>query len=169
MGIGITAGIGMLGFSDNQTNDLIANGGTWEVRGMLGLDSPLALEAAYRGSAQTVAIPLTNMTLLGNGLEGDLRLNLGTGIVQPYVVGGAGWKHYTLRNRDMTVDIASNDDVLELPAGIGLSFYAAPVMVDLRGTYRWAFDDEMLKKRAEFQQQESLNNWSATARVGLTF
>ncbi len=167
--IGVTAGIGMIGFSDDQTNNLIGNGGVWEVRGIFGLHSPLALEAAYRGSAQSVSIPLTDLTLIGNGLEGDLRLNLGSYIVQPYVVGGAGWKHYTLRNHDMQVDIKSDDDVLELPAGAGVSFYAAPVMVDLRGTYRWAFDDEILKNRAEFQQQESLNNWSATARVGVAF
>lgn len=169
LGIGITAGAGVTGFSDSGSDDVAGVGGLWEVRATFGVDSPVALEAAYVGTAQSVDMPLVDSALLGNGLEAAVRVNLGTFNVQPFVVGGMGWTRYSVDVEGMDLDIRGDDDVLTVPAGAGISFYAGPAMVDIRGTYRFAFDDELIREEGDFDERESLDTWSATARVGFAF
>lgn len=167
--IGVTAGAGVAGFTDDQTNDVLETGGMWEVRGIFGVSSPIALEAAYIGTAHAVNLPVGDVDVIGNGLEAAVRLNLGTFLVQPYVVGGVGWMHYDLRVGDMEVDMPTDDDIATVPAGAGVSFYAGPALIDVRASYRLAFDDELVRDEGDVESRESLDTWSATARVGLTF
>ena len=71
-----------------------------------GSRSPIAIEAAYVGSAQGInALGLdTDALLVGQGAEGNLRLNLTTRRVQPYLFGGIGWTRYNLE-RSSHVDV----------------------------------------------------------------
>lgn len=169
VGIGVSAGAGVTGFSDDETSDIVGAGGTWEARVTFGTRSALALEAAYIGSLQQLDLLVDELDLIGSGLEGALRLNLGASAVQPYVVGGMGWMHYTLRRGDREIDLRTDDDVLTIPAGAGIAFHAGGALVDLRATYRFAFDDELLRDSGEFEDRESLDTWAATARVGVEF
>jgi len=175
VGVGIELGGGATGFSDQQTRNLTDTGGSWEARAAFGTRLPLGFEAAYVGTAQGLnALGLDrDALLLGNGAEGTLRLNVGTFRVQPYVFGGAGWTHYSIeRNNAFTSSISSNtDDVFNVPAGAGLSFrLGRGLLLDLRGTYRWAFGADMLNAGlVGTGQTAGFSNWNAAGHLGWEF
>src|SRR4029078_10435722 len=97
---------------------------TCAARLLFGSRSPVAIEGAYVGSVQNIeALGLsTNSLLLGNGVEGTLRVNLTRARVQPYVFGGVGRTHYQLPNAQTnTSSLLAKDDVGTVPLGAGLS------------------------------------------------
>jgi outer membrane protein OmpA-like peptidoglycan-associated protein len=177
VGVGIALGGGATGFAHKDARDLTNIGGSWEARAAFGTRLPLALEGAYVGSAQDLnALGLDrNALLVGNGAEGDLRLNLGTLRVQPYLFGGAGWTHYTVeRNNNATSSITTNaDDVFTVPAGAGLSFrLGRGFLIDFRGTYRWVMGANMLNpalNSSNTSKSPSLTNWNAGGHLGWEF
>jgi len=175
VGVGVALGGGATGFSDKTTRNLTDVGGSWEARAAFGTRLPLAFEGAYVGSAQDInALGLDrNALLVGNGAEGDLRLNLGTLRVQPYLFGGAGWTHYTVeRNNNATSSITTNaDDVFTVPAGAGLAFRVGKgFLIDFRGTYRWAFGADILNPTfTGTGKSPSLSNWNAGGHLGWEF
>src|SRR6476661_7047952 len=75
IGIGVTLGGGMTGFSSRtlraSTSEL---GGTWGLRAAFGTHTPLCLEAAYVGSAMKIESQLDRetSTLIGTTFETDL-------------------------------------------------------------------------------------------------
>ncbi len=174
MGLAISAGGGVTNFTDQDTQNVTSVGGAWDARLALGTRSMIGFEAAYVGSAADMSSLGGNLdsdaVLLGNGVEGLARLNLGTFDVQPYVVGGAGWTHYSIANDDFnTSSVANSDDVLAVPVGGGLSTYIGPgVLVDARFTYRWTFEEDMMGTDA-LGDRNDLDNWAATGRVGFEF
>lgn len=168
VGIGLTLGGGITNFTHQNSRDLVDIGGLWEVRAILGAGSPLSLEAAYVGTAQPMNFP-EDATLLSNGLEGALRVNLGTGMAQPFVFGGMGWQRYSVEGTGRTVASISEDDVWTVPVGGGISFINDGFLFDIRGTYQFAFDDEVLQNAGELDEEAQLNTWSATARIGVVF
>ena len=132
---------------------------------------PVAIEGAYIGSSQNIdALGLsTNSHLVGNGVEGDLRLNFTNYMVQPYIFGGAGWTRYQVYNTTTnTSDIASHDDVGTVPLGAGLSIRPAKVfLIDVRGTYRAVFNDTMFDRVTT--TSNSMQNWNVGGRIGFEF
>jgi len=175
VGVGVALGGGATGFSDQESRNLTDTGGTWEARASFGTRLPVAFEGAYVGSAQGLnALGLDRDALLvGNGAEGNLRLNLGTLRVQPYLFGGAGWTHYSVeRNNNITSSITSRtDDVFTVPAGAGLSFrIGRGLLLDLRGTYRWAFGADILNASyVGTGKSAGLSNWNAAGHLGWEF
>jgi hypothetical protein len=168
VGIGLTAGGGVTSFSKSETNDVVSAGGTWEARILFGTRPPVGLEAAYIGSAQSLSTLSGRATLIGTGLEATARVDLGTFSVQPYAVGGIGWTHYGVSgSRDTELRIGSDDDVFNIPAGLGLRYRSGPWLVDGRGTYRFAFDDDLLQRQGDLESFGSLESWSVTFRVGI--
>ena len=145
IGIGILAGVSLTAFIDDETNDTIDPGLGWEGRVAIGTRWPVAFEASYQGTINGVDVEgADNLTLVGQGLDGKLRLNiLPTYIVHPYIFAGVGWKHYTLADADAGEDGGSlaegTDDLLELPVGAGIDFRYNYFLVDFRATYRPAF------------------------------
>lgn len=168
VGVGLTVGGGVTGFTDSASDDAVDIGGLWEVRAILGAGAPLSVEAAYIGTAQKLSAP-QDSTLLSNGLEGIVRINLGGAMSQPYVFGGMGWRHYTVEFSGRALGLSTDDDVMTIPAGAGISFISGNFLFDMRGTYSWAINDELLERTGEFQEEASLNSWSATARLGVVF
>lgn len=172
LGFAVLAGGGVTGFIDDHTRDVTDVGGTWTA-GVVGRTGELVgFEAAYIGSAQDIDIlgMDANATVVGNGLEGSVRLNLIPGArVTPFLFAGLGWSHYSITNTDVTTAaVDDQDDVLHIPAGAGLSVLLRErLFLDLRGTYRGAFGDGMFHGGEE--ANDGLESWAAAARLGLSF
>ena len=171
IGIEALVGGGAVGFIDSAARNTVNTGGSWDARLTFGSRLPIAIEGAYVGSAQSIeALGLsTNSRLVGNGVEGDLRLNFTNYKVQPYVFGGAGWTHYQITNSATnTSSVLSSDDVGTVPLGAGISIRPAKgFLVDVRGTYRAVFDDTMFDRITN--SNNSMQNWSALGRLGFEF
>jgi hypothetical protein len=170
VGIGLTAGAGVTSFSNSETNDAVSAGGIWEARIAFGTRPPVGLEAAYIGSAQPMSALSGRATLIGTGLEAVARVDLGTLAVQPYAVGGIGWTHYGVSGSgDTELRIGSDDDIFTIPAGLGVRYRSGPWLFDGRGTYRFAFDDELLQRQGDLESFGSLESWAVTFRGGFEF
>jgi outer membrane protein OmpA-like peptidoglycan-associated protein len=171
MGIEASVGGGAVGFIDSAVRSNVNTGGAWDARMTFGSRLPVAIEGAYVGSAQNIdALGLsTNSHLVGNGVEGDLRLNFTNYKVQPYIFGGAGWTRYQIYNSALnTSDISSRDDVGTVPLGAGISIRPAQVfLIDVRGTYRAVFNDTMFNQITN--TNNSMQNWNVAGRVGFEF
>jgi outer membrane protein OmpA-like peptidoglycan-associated protein len=171
MGIEASVGGGAVGFIDSSLRNNVNTGGAWDARLTFGSRLPIAIEGAYVGSIQGInALGLaTNANLVGNGVEGDLRLNFTNYKVQPYIFGGAGWTHYQINNSvSNTSDISASDNVGTVPLGAGLSIRPAQVfLIDIRGTYRAVFNDTMFDRVTS--TSNSMQNWNVAGRIGFEF
>ena len=173
IGIEAAVGLGAVGFIEEGAKDMTGTGEQWDARLTFGSRSYVAVEGAYVGSVQSInALGLTNdARLLGNGAEGTLRLNFTRARVQPYVFGGAGWTHYQLNNTPTaTSAVAATDDVGTVPLGAGLSArLGRGFLVDVRGTYRATFNEDLLNAAMASGQSSSLQTWNVGGRVGFEF
>jgi hypothetical protein len=171
LGIEATVGGGAIGFIDEGARNLANTGASWDARLMFGSRLPIAVEGAYIGSVQGVdALGLaTNSLLVGNGVEGTLRINLTRMRVQPYLFGGVGWTHYQLSNTATnTSNLLGRDDVGTVPMGAGLTArLGRGFILDARGTYRATFDDQLMQGQS--LNDTSMQTWNATGRVGFEF
>lgn len=167
MGFGLAIGGGVDDFSKSFYRDATSLGGGWQVRGIFGTKSYIAGEALYFGSAQNIdAIGLDDdAVLVGNGLQANIRVNvLKNYYVQPFVFGGAAWRHYDLTDVNINLsDVRDSDDVFELPAGAGLAGYIGGFMADIRGEYRWAWGADLLLT------DENADRWAVNASLGVEF
>lgn len=181
-GISVSVGGGVHNFTEGQMQDTTDIGGVWDVRGVIGTRTPIALEAAYVGTAQGIDARFgeeTTATLVGTGLEGALRVNLiPLEMVTPYAFAGLGWKRYDVAGADFrTADtgIADEDTLLEVPLGGGLSYRYAGFIADARFTYRIAAGEDLVLSSEDPEDPRDqgdavgLDNWSASARVGWEF
>ena len=173
-GLSVAAGGGVMGFLGGTIRDYTAPGGTWDVRVTFGTRKRLAGEVMYYGVAQGIdALGLDDdATLVGHGLDGALRLNvLGRGDLQPYILGGLGWTHYGLRNAETNIsNVQSSDNLLHVPLAVGTAYYFGNFLVDVRGTVRTAFGEDLLRAEPEGPEVSSdLSTWAVTARVGWEF
>jgi hypothetical protein len=174
IGIEATVGAGAVGFIDETARNATQTGAAWDARLMFGSRLPLAIEGAYVGSVQNIeALGLgTSSLLLGNGVEGTLRVNLSRARVQPYLFGGVGWTRYQLTNaQSNTSSLLGSDDVGTVPLGAGLSARLGPgFILDVRGTYRATFGGDMFQGLAlNTDSSNAMQTWSAAGRVGFEF
>jgi len=164
----LSAGLGVTGFSEDDLRRNTDIGLAWDVRAVVGAESVLALEAAYVGSVQQADLLIADTTLVGHGLETALRVNLSSAKTRPYLFGGLGWTNYELYFSGARVNIPADDDVLTVPVGAGLAFRSGRLTFDFRGTYRFAFNDELFRQQ-EIVRGTGFDSWSFTARTGITF
>jgi hypothetical protein len=174
MGAGLLLGGGFYGFSRDQARGGTDNGGYWNVRGVLGTRQILGVEAAYVGSAQPINVLglSNNASLIGNGAEGALRLNIpiigDRSLFEPFAFVGLGWTRYNVVNSSTTTAaISDNDDVLTVPYGAGLAFGYNGFFADARFTYRSTFYNDLLRRVDG--NGAPLDNWSAGAQLGFEF
>ena len=101
MMMGIGGGIdGYTGTAMRASSEV---GGGWDARVVLETRTRVGFMFAYVGSA--TALDATGLeqgaTLLGNGAEGSVRLNILTGQWRPFVSAGLAWRHYSLVNTEL--------------------------------------------------------------------
>ena len=176
-GWAVSAGGGVSGFTDNSARGTAQDGGAWDVRATFGTRSPLAAEVSYLGSMQQIdALGLDNALLVGNGVQANVRLNLTTSAaLQPFLFAGAAWRHYSLTNVDTnTSDIDSSDNVLEVPVGAGLAYRYRGFLLDARGEYRPATNNDLMPSFTQDRDFESdnradLHRWGVNANIGYEF
>jgi hypothetical protein len=172
LGWSIAVGGGIDDFAHTAMRDATSIGGSWCARLMAGTNSYFALEVAYIGSAQSIQrTGLHSASLIGNGVQGSLRINGTVSYpVQPFVYGGAAWRHYSISTSgENTSDVLSNNDVLEVPVGVGVATYlgVTGLVFDIRGEYRFAWGDDMLPETRG--ATGALDRWGITGNVGYEF
>lgn len=176
IGIGVTLGGGVTGFTDGAMRDVVTNdvGGLWNVRGTIGTHIPLGVDIAYLGTAselETLA-GFDNGTLIGTTVEVAPRFNILPHYAwNPYVFAGVGWQRYDVTGENFaTADtgMRDSDDVLEFPLGAGIA-YRDPtgLVVDLRGTFRATTEPDLL--RQPDGDQADLHTWEASGAIGYEF
>lgn len=179
IGMSATVGGGVVDFLDGEARDMADLGGAWEARLTVGTRLPVALEAAYVGSVHNIdALGLdSSAVLLGSAVEADLRVNFTTWMLQPYVFGGIGYTRYDVSNDDFnTSSVNDEEEMGHIPLGAGLGYQFGGLLVDLRGTVRPAFQDDLVDEPAieddpldETDTATDLDTWSVTARLGWEF
>ncbi|HTM23123.1 MAG TPA: hypothetical protein VL172_21530 [Kofleriaceae bacterium] len=173
-GMSISAGGGGEGFTDKDMRDSSGNCGAWNVRAQLGTRTPIAFEAAYIGSAQSIdALGLDqDAILLGTAVEGTVRVNiLARSAWQPYAFAGGAWRRWNVTNADVnTSDVAEKDDVLEIPMGAGLAYRHRGFVADARGAFRLSTGEDMVPtSTTEGGGFQPMHRWSAMGSVGYEF
>jgi hypothetical protein len=156
-------------FTSSQLRQLTSPGGYWEARLALGLRQVFGFEVAYLGDAQSLSAPGTKGTLVGNGTEANLRVNLpmnrGPVFIAPYALAGMGWMHYDLGSG--TDQLAAKDDVLLFPMGAGITVGRDRMYLDARFVYRLTALEDLVRDPQSGDGQ--LGHWSAGAAVGMVF
>lgn len=173
LGMSLAVGGGVTAFADDEMREFVDLAGSWEARLTLGTRQRIAVEVSYLGSVQTIdSLGLDqDAVLLSSGAGGALRLNLLTDRFQPYVLGGAAWRRYDVVNSDFnTSSVNGQDDVLETPFGIGVSYRYEPLIIDARGVYRRVFYDDLIQPEvAAGQEEPGLHTWTANLMAGFEF
>jgi hypothetical protein len=172
VGVSLTVGGGVFGFTDSNMNAEAPAGGMWDVRAAIGTHSPIAAEVAYIGTAQQLnAVGVDdNAMLLGSGVEGVARVNLlPQQIVNPYFFGGVAWKRYDVTNTDTnTSDIAQEDNLIEIPVGVGLGYRLSGFVLDARAELRMATEEDLIQHDVGTEDVR-LHTWNAGAKLGYEF
>ena len=174
-GESVMVGAGATDFTDQATRNTTSAGGYWDVRASFGTRSYVGVEGAYLGAATPIhSLGMDSNALLArNGVEGNMRLNLpilikSEFLIEPFVVGGVGWAHYSLTNTTTnTSSVQDNNDVLTLPIGTGIAFGYSGFLIDARFVFRAAYADTMLKTMAG--DPAGLGNWQLGATAGYEF
>ncbi len=170
-GMAITAGGGVTGFTEQGARNSADTGGMWEARLTFGTRLPVGLDLAYVGSAQNLNVAglSSNASMIGNGGEADLRLQWPKGMFRPFAFGGIGWTHYSIaKSSTVGTAVLDGDDIGTVPFGAGIAIGKVNGLTfELRGTGRYAFDDQLLEGvYAGTGQSARLHSWAVTARLG---
>jgi hypothetical protein len=174
IGIGITAGAGVVDFWNQRARSFTDAGVTWDARLTIGTRLPVGLDLAYVGSSQNINLAgfNTDAYLLGQGVEAALRLQYPRGWVRPYAFGGVGWRQLSIKRQNVIgTGFNDYDNQGTVPFGVGLAIgQVNGIMFDLHGTGRVTFDDDLLVNVLQNQGSTSnTNNWDVTARIGGEF
>jgi hypothetical protein len=173
LGLAILAGGGVTDFTQGTTRDETHLGGTWDVRVTIATRHWIGFEASYIGGASPIeGLGLSsNSKLVRNGIEGALRvqapLRRQCMLLEPYILGGAGWNAYRVTNVDpSTASISTNsDNTLVLPFGVGFMVGYKGLVGDVRYTVRPTYQQTLLAN----QGANGLTNWDAGAMIGFEF
>jgi opacity protein-like surface antigen len=176
VGFSLAAGGGVADFTDQEMRDTTGTGGTWAVRATIGTKTPLGFEGSYIGSAQQIdALGIDNDALLvSNGLQGALRLNAVTGApITPFLFGGVAWSRFDLTNTSTnTSAISGEDNLLEIPVGLGIGGSWKGFGYDLRGELRFATNENMVPELSagrDTGKHADMHRWGVNASIGYGF
>jgi hypothetical protein len=173
-GIALSAGAGVIDFTQERARAVSDVGASWEVRLTLGSRLWVGLDLAYVGSAQGLDIAGidSDAYLLGNGVEGAMRVQYPYGVVRPYIFGGVGWQHLSVQRASVQgVGILDNDDEGVIPFGVGLALgRVSGFIFDVQGTGRLTFEDQLLERYAAPSGENAhMHTWNVSARLGGEF
>jgi opacity protein-like surface antigen len=182
-GIGVSAilGGGVGGFTDKQMRTTTSDiGGLWDLRVALGSHLPLALEVGYMGSATNInGLPTGNKgRLIGTTVEAALRYNILPHMpFTPYVFAGMGWQRYDVTNTSVSLadsGVRDHDNLMVFPMGVGLAYRLSGFVADVRGTFRYTTDNDLVLSDPTLTQPAPtdfapMHSWEASAAVGYEF
>lgn len=135
MGVSVGGGAVALVSTDVEFTELLGVG--WEARVAFGTKTRLHVEAAYIGSFYGLGqSDEWDRDVLGTGVEGNFRVNLFRGNIQPYFLGGVGWTRFTVVKAGLGGPQMGPYNVAMLPMGLGLGFRLGNATLDLRAVYR---------------------------------
>ena len=174
-GFGLLVGGGYQDFTGGNAKALTSPGGGWDVRMVAGLRSYIGFEAAYVGTAANVQVlnVNNNSTLISNGLEGALRLNIpiirGFSMFEPYGFAGVGWSSYRVTNNTPAfTDFSTvSDNVMTVPLGGGLAYAYKAFMIDARGSWVPTYFNNILL--TSNGTTNNLNHWGVGGHLGVVF
>jgi hypothetical protein len=168
-------------FTQQGAREATGIGPSWDVRGVFGAHSPVGLEAAYVGSTRA----LTGSTIFGgnqlmsNGAEADLRIaapvKAAEGVdVRPFAFGGVGWQYMSVWGDGAYAGAPSTDNegdnILTIPAGVGIELGVGALNLDVRGTYRHAIDSEVFGDAGyTWEDGNALHSYNVSAGLGFEF
>ncbi len=166
IGMEFLVGGGVTHFFDNTATSEVGPGGAWSARFDIGTRRHLGGELAYVGSAQPIFTGnngQSSAALLSNGVETLVRWNILTGWVQPYAGVGIGYKHYSvLTQGEFSSNVQGVDNVVHIPAAVGLAFRSYGFVFDTRFAVSGPLDSHMIPG-------SSLTSWDLTAKIGYEF
>jgi hypothetical protein len=171
-GVGLFVGGGVTDYTGSVARADTNTGGSWTGRVTLGTRSIVGLEGSYIGGANSLHALGGNATLVRNGIEGVLRINLPImthdSLLEPYIFGGAGWNGYRVTNYNSitTASVTTGtDNTVSVPLGVGFTYGYHGFLADLRYTIRPTYDQSILVN----QTSSALTNWDAGAMLGYEF
>ncbi len=168
IGLALTAGGGATGFLTSESRALSNVGPGWDARLHLGTRSIIGGEIGYFGglTGMSGVRGLDSSTdLLRQGVEGAMRLNIVSGVVQPYIMGGVGWTNARLTGTTFNnSDVKSTDDMVHFPVGAGVGFHYRGLLVDTRGVFRPTVRDTMLEAEGA-----RMHTWEGKLNAGFEF
>jgi hypothetical protein len=176
IGMALLVGGGFQDFTSGNAKALTAGGGSWDARIVAGTKSFVGLEAAYVGSANNVRNILGNnvsSSLIGNGLEGALRLQvpimMGYSMVEPFGFVGLGWTNYRVtNNRIATSDFSTrSDNVMTVPLGGGVAYTYKMFTVDARASWTPTYYNNIIINNPG--SSNNLNHWGIGGNLGVAF
>lgn len=168
-GVLLEAGAGVMNFVNGGYRDLTNPGVSWAARLVLGTRSVLGGEVSYLGTLQDLQ-GSGDSKLLRNGLEGGLRLGIpiapGHWFLSPYVYGGVGWNRLQVISGSELRSLSTPNDLLSVPAGLGMLIGHHGVTFDVRSTYRWTFFNDLPVSSAG---RAKADLWSVDFLLGYEF
>jgi hypothetical protein len=170
----VTVGAGVADYVGGAMRSATETGALWDARYTISHRSLVAFEAGYAGTYNKMQSPVEGSGsvapyIINNSLDGDLRLNLLPFRVQPYVFGGLGYNHASVKNLQDSPAMAqrfnSSDDNLLVPAGGGLAFHLfRHGTIDTRVTYRALFNEKL-----DRSGDSRTDQWAVSGRWGYAF
>jgi hypothetical protein len=147
-GIALLVGGGVNRFTDDALASGTGAAVAWSARIVLGTRRVFAVDVAYLGSIQSIETTRSEdaTLLVTNGLEVASRIHLLGNATRLYAIAGLAWRLYRLIEYDGTFSAVLEDDgVFEVPLGVGVSHTLTRFLLDLRLTFRPAFDDDLAR------------------------
>jgi hypothetical protein len=174
-GMAIMGGGGVTDFTQNTARDTTSTGGSWDVRLVFGTRRWLGFEGSYVGGANSLHNLGTNnsSTLVRNGVEGSLRLNLPLYVhdtlFEPYAAGGVGWNGYRVTNYNAALSSsaisANSDNTVSVPLAVGFALGYKGFIADTRFTLRPTYNQTLLTQ----ETSGALTNWDFGGMIGYEF
>jgi outer membrane protein OmpA-like peptidoglycan-associated protein len=181
-GFAVMAGGAYQDFTNDTMRNVTQGGGGWDARFIAGTNSIIALEGAYVGSANQINGFTGNLgnisgntpTLVGNGLEGNARLNIplrvGYHLFEPYGFAGIGYQHMTISNYNANTQTLSSfsqsDNIMTVPVGGGFAYAYKQFILDARAGWTATYYNNLL---ANTSGSGTLDHWNIGGQVGFRF
>lgn len=176
VGISVTAGGGVTGFTDKAMRDVVGSnaGGLWGLRLTYGSHMPFAVDINYAGTAANLNTLTGNGTLIGTTVEAAVRYNILPDLAwNPYVFAGMGWQRYDVTG--MTTHLwdsgmASGDNSAVFPFGAGVAYRArSGLVVDVHGTFRLDVNPGLVMASNTSNNYVPMHTWEASGGIGYEF